>query len=116
MEKFKNLYEVRKTVRFELKPNTKTLEKLNEENIFKSPQFQSKIFVKNNIKQTAPERKVNNYQFFINHDELKRLIKKCDERIEKVKEIKDYLERKPEILWSVWIDPEKIKIINKDLK
>jgi hypothetical protein len=26
------------------------------------------------------------------------------------------LERKPEILWSVWIDPEKIKIINKDLK
>lgn len=36
-EDFKNLYEVRKTIRFELKPSKKTLEKLNMLEVFKKP-------------------------------------------------------------------------------
>lgn len=116
MDEFHDLYEVRKTVRFELKPNGKTLEKLNEGKLFKSLHFKSKVFVKNNTENIGAEKKVENYQFSVNFDELKGLIKKCDEKFEKVKKIKNYLEENPQILWSVWIDPEKIKIIDKDLK
>lgn len=115
-DQFTHLYEVRKTVRFELKPIQVTLEKLKEEKIFDSPHFQSKVFIKNTIEQTEAKRKENNYQFCINFDELKNLIQKCDKKFEKAKTIKNYLEENPQILWSVWIDPEKIKIIDKDLK
>lgn len=116
MKNFINLYEVTKTVRFELKPSEKTLEKITGEDLFKSPHFQSKIFIKNNAENTEAEKKVKNYQFCINFDELKNLIEKCDEKFEKAKNIKNYLEENSQILWSVWIDPEKIKIIDKDLK
>ncbi len=115
-DSFKNLYEVRKTVRFELKPCKATLQKLHEEKIFESPHFESKIFVKNDIEHTEAEKKVENYQFCVNFDELKKLIQKCDQKFKKVKEVKNYLEENPEILWSVWIDPEKIKIIDKNLR
>lgn len=111
-----NLYEVRKSIRFELKPSETTLKSLNEEKIFESPHFKSKVFVKNSIDQLEAEKKEKNYQFCINFEELKNLVQKCDERFEKVKDIKNYLEENPKILWSIWIVPEKIKIIDKDLK
>lgn len=115
-KEFTNLYELSKTLRFELKPNQKTLEKISQENLFKSPHFQSKIFIKNSIENITTEKKENNYQFCINFEQLKNLIQKCDKKIEKIKNIKKYLEENHQILWSVWIDPEKIKIIDKDLK
>ncbi len=116
LQSYTNLYALQKTVRFELKPSEETFKKLNEEKFFESPHFQSKVFIKNKIGQLEVEKKENNYQFCINFDELKKLIQKCDEKFEKVKNIKTYLEANPKILWSVWIDPEKIKIIDKDLK
>lgn len=116
MDSFRNLYEVRKTVRFELKPSRETFERLNNKKIFDSPISRSKIFIKNNDEVIGAEKKVVNYQFSIDSKELKKLILNCDERIGKVNLIIDYLVRNPQILWSVWIDPEKIKIIDKDLK
>jgi hypothetical protein len=103
-------------VRFELKPSKETLVILNQEKIFEPPNFQSKIFIKNNTEKIEAEKKVKNYQFCINFNTLKDLIKECDKKFQKAKDIQNYLEKNPKILWSVWIDPEKIKIIDKDLK
>lgn len=113
---FRNLYEVRKTVRFELKPSKETLEKLNKQKIFDSPHFKSKIFVKSSEEQKGAEKKIENYQFTVNFAELKNFVEKCDEKIKQIKEIKKHILENPQILWTVWINPEAIKIIDKDLK
>lgn len=116
IQEMQNLYEVRKTVRFELKPNYWTLKKIQWEGIFKSPHFQSKIFIKSVKDYIAPQEREENFQFTVNIEELWKLIKECDEKINIVQQILSYLENSPEILWSVWIDPEKIKIIDRDLR
>lgn len=118
MENFKNLYEVTKTVRFELKPSKKTFKKIKGNDLFKSLSFQSKIFTKKTQIDgiDEAEKKVKNYLFDINEIELNNLVERCDEKIEEVKKVKDFLENNPDKLWEVWIDPEKIKIIDKDLK
>lgn len=48
LENFKNLYEVRKTVRFELKPSHITQKFLEEQEIYKKP---SNILYKNKIQE-----------------------------------------------------------------
>jgi len=114
---FTNLYELSKTLRFELKPSEITFEKLENNKLFKVKDVESKIFSKNeNGEISEAEKKVKNYLFDINETELNNLVKKCDEKIEEIKKIKDFLEKNPDKLWQVWIDNEKIKIIDKDLK
>lgn len=117
MKNFKNLYEITKTVRFELKPSIKTSEKIKSVDLFKTPSSQSKIFTQE-IRDGNNEAGKNekNYIFYINELELNNLVKRCDEKIEEVRKVKGFLENNSDKLWQIWIDNEKIKIIDKDLK
>ena len=110
------MYEVTKTLQCELKPSKETFKKLEKNELFKSKSFTSKIFIHKNNKNVEPEKKVNNYLFKINESELNNLVKNCDEKIKGIKNIKEFLENNPDELWKIWIDNEKIKIIDKDLK
>lgn len=117
MENFKNLYEITKTVRFELKPSSETLIKLNKQELFNFPKFKSKIFVQQeNDRINEVEEKEKNYIFEINEQELNSLVQKCDEKIKEVEKVKEFLKSNSDELCRIWIDNEKIKVIDKDLR
>jgi hypothetical protein len=73
--KYNNLYEVTKTVRFELKPSKETLEKINKEKLFKKPE--NTRIIKNDTQ--------------INWEELNSFIKKTKEFYGTYSNITDFL-------------------------
>lgn len=116
-DNFINQYELSKTLRFELKPSKVTFKKIKEEWLFNNITFKSQIFSQkfNDISFQA-EKKENNYLFSIDEVKLKELVEKCNSKMESIKKIKLFIDNNPDEIWKIWIDNEKIKIIDKDLR
>ncbi len=106
MEKMENLFEVRKTVRFELKPSQKTLEWLNREKIFESPQ---NIFFKN-----KKQEKWDNYSKKIFENELKDFLEKTWNYFNLVENIFIVFENKTYSLWEIFIKRDLLEILDKN--